>query len=51
MHHSLTNSLTCNPPIVLQTASEGRNITDVLSVFLQENLKWGFDSINFFVTL
>jgi hypothetical protein len=34
-----------------QTASEGRNVTDVLSIFLQNDLGWGFTAINSFVTV
>lgn len=35
----------------MQTASEGRNVTDVLSIFLQNDLNWGFTAINSFVTV
>merc|ERR550514_479775 len=35
----------------LQTCSEGRNVNDVISIYMQQALGWGWDTINNFIGL
>lgn len=49
----MKNSVLCRLMLItgMQTFTEGRNITDFVSIYLQDELKWSWDKINSFVSV